>query len=177
MAKINKVELKGVKPTLGREGYGFTANVYHNNKNVGSVADYGDGAICLNISLQKGKEEELKEIAKAYYKKYPTYGVGTHSDDFILTCFFQELHELKEHETTFKKNVKKGYKKLLVLSQAKRGEDPTKDTSYIYNDVIIGCNFEGDTPSKALVEKLEKDYPNTKEIIWKFTKLEDFDIE
>lgn len=176
MANIKGVELKGTKKTSGREGCGFTANVYLNNKKVGDVADYGDGSICLSINMKKEDENKAKEIAKSYYTQCPKWGVKV-EDDYILNDFFRELYELKENETVYKKQVKKGFDKMLILSQCKRDEDLLAITSYIYEDVTVSCKYQGDEPTKTLMEKIEKAYPNTKCIIAKYNKLEDFDIK
>lgn len=176
MAKIKNVELKSVKATLGREGYGFTANVYVMGKKVGSVADYGDGSICLDINIPREKMEEVKKIAIEYYKEHPKYGVDI-NDEYILNDFFNELYELKDNETIYKKNAKKGFDKMIILAHSKREEDPMKDTNYIYSDIAISCRYQGETPSKKFMEDLEKEHPNNRVIIAKYHSLDDFIIE
>ena len=176
MAKIKNVELKAIKKTIGREGDGFTANVYYNKKKVGSVADYGDGAISLSVYIDKDKQEELKKIAIDYYKEHPKYYVDINSDR-VLSDFLSELHELKFYEDVYKKNLKKGWQKLLVLAHTNRNEYPFKDTEYAYEDISISCNYQGENPSESLMNKIRKAHPNTTCIIGKYNCIDDFIIE
>lgn len=95
MASIKNFELKNIKRTLGREGYGATATMYLNGKKIGAYADYGDGAggECDYIS-KKAKEEMMKLVIE--YAK-------THPNEYIVNLFKNEPKRFEEECEIFKK--------------------------------------------------------------------------
>lgn len=111
MAKIFNFELKALKSFTGREGIGFTANLYFKNKKVGEVNDYADGA-GTNFDWDYKVSNEIKEQAivsvRDYYAKYPSWRITeTTTDIGYIAVLCDELYELKETEKFFKKQIKK----------------------------------------------------------------------
>lgn len=126
MAKIYGVELKAVKYFEGREGIGFTSNIYLNNKKIGRFLDYADGAMVeYNFDL-KAKEEELEKIAEKYFQDYPK---ALFYENYKVGEFLEELLQLKEREEQYKKLIKKNDKGVLLIgSYHKRTEHPGIET-------------------------------------------------
>lgn len=71
MASIKGFQMKNIKNTLGREGYGCTATMYLNGKKIGTYADYGDGAMEDVNYVSKEAEEEMMKVVIAYAKEHP----------------------------------------------------------------------------------------------------------
>lgn len=137
MAGIMGISLKAIKRTVGREGDGFLANVYLNNKKISTVADYGDGGgyeICIEQEKKLFEEivqkyPELDNFALKSTKEYlERKAKGTlpmrdfsKRDDFPLDevfyePFFSKLYCLHCLESNFKKCLRKGYSALVSVS-------------------------------------------------------------
>lgn len=95
MASIKGFQLKNVKRTLGREGYGTIATMYLNGKKIGTYEDYGDGG-CedVNYVSQEAREEMVKLIIK--YAK-------TNPNEFIVNLYKERPRQYKEECERFKK--------------------------------------------------------------------------
>ena len=127
MAKILGVQLKSRKTWEAREGLGCTANIYMDNKKIGTFYDAGDGG-CVDINIDTPEaRNELARRAKKYFEKYPfdTTGLDETKLDgktfeekynFLVDTesFINEVDALYEREQFWKKQVKKGFKILLV---------------------------------------------------------------
>nr|WP_317428556.1 hypothetical protein [uncultured Blautia sp.] len=190
MAGIMGINLKAIKKTVGREGDGFLANVYLNNKKIGTVADYGDGGgyeICIE------QEKKLfEEIVQKYYEKYPELdnfalkstkeylerkAKGTlpmrdfsKRDDFPLDevfyePFFSKLYCLHCLERDFKKGLQKGYSALVIVSYVYiPGEPLALDEAY-----YTGGSKEAFEEIKSHVKRLAFE-------ITQYTSMNDFVI-
>lgn len=83
---INGYTLKSIKNFMGREGYGFSASLYYNNKKIGEVTDTADGSGETDVYL------DLK-----YQKDH---------DETVNTDFIERLYELYGQEQSFKNMIK-----------------------------------------------------------------------
>ena len=95
MASIKGFQLKNVKQTLGREGYGCTATMYLNGKKIGTYADYGDGG-CEDVCyVSKVAEEEMMKVIIEYAKIRP--------NEFVINLYHERPQQFKEECERFKK--------------------------------------------------------------------------
>ena len=95
MASIKGFQLKFVKQTFGREGYGCIASMYLHGKKIGTYADYGDGA-CEDVEyVSKEAEEEMMKVVIAYAKEHPC--------KFIVDFYHERPQQFKEECENFKK--------------------------------------------------------------------------
>lgn len=95
MASIKGFQLKNVKQTMGREGYGCLATMYLNGKKIGTYADYGDGA-CEDVNyVSKDAEREMMKVIIAYAKDHP--------NDFVINLYKERPQQYKEECERFKK--------------------------------------------------------------------------
>lgn len=95
MASIKGFQMKNVKNTLGREGYGCTATMYLNGNKIGTYADYGDGG-CEDVDyVSKEAEEDMMKIIIAYAKE--------NHNDFIINLYKERPQQFKEECERFKK--------------------------------------------------------------------------
>lgn len=137
MASIKGVNLKAIKKTIGIEGEGFLANIYLQNKKIGTVTNYGDGG-CYHICIEK-EERVLEDIVRTYYKEHPeldnfalksveeylerkengTLPLRNFSDTDIYILyeyFLSKVYRLHCLEKEFTNAVKKGYTALVTIS-------------------------------------------------------------
>ena len=95
MASIKGFQLKNVKNTLGREGYGCTATMYLNGKKIGTYADYGDGG-CEDVDyVSKDAEADMMRVIISYAKE--------HHNEFIINLYHERPQQFKEECEIFKK--------------------------------------------------------------------------
>lgn len=95
MASIKGFQLKNVKKTLGREGYGCTATMYLNGKKIGAYADYGDGG-CEDVNyVSKEAEKEMMKTIISYAKEK--------KNNFIIDLYEKRPNQYKEECERFKK--------------------------------------------------------------------------
>jgi hypothetical protein len=95
MASIKGFQLKNVKQTLGREGYGCTASMYLNGKKIGTYEDYGDGG-CEDVTyVSKEAEETMTRVIIEYAKEHPS--------KFIVNLYHERPQQFKEECERFKK--------------------------------------------------------------------------
>jgi hypothetical protein len=95
MASIKGFQLKSVKQTLGREGYGCMATMYLNGKKIGTYADYGDGG-CEDVEyVSKAAEEAMMKVVIDYAKTY--------QNDFVVQIYKDRPQQFKEECEIFKK--------------------------------------------------------------------------
>ena len=90
---INGYTLKSIKNFMGREGYGFNANLYHNGKKIGEVTDPANGSGEIDIYLDSS------------YR-------GQHEN--VDTDFLERLYLLNDQEKAFKSMMKKEPEKVLI---------------------------------------------------------------
>ena len=95
MANIYGFQMKNIKSTLGREGYGCFANLYLNGKKIGTYTDYGDGAMGDATYKSPEAEKEMTEFIVAYAKKNP--------DKYIVNLYKENPERYKEECNNFKK--------------------------------------------------------------------------
>lgn len=95
MASIKGFQLKNVKNTMGREGYGCIATMYLNGKKIGTYADYGDGA-CEDVDyVSKDAEADMMRVIIDYAKE--------HRNEFIINLYHERPQQFKEECERFKK--------------------------------------------------------------------------
>ena len=88
MASIKGFQLKNVKNTLGREGYGCTATMYLNGKKIGTYADYGDGG-CEDVDyVSKDAEADMMRVIIDYAKE--------HRNEFIINIYHERPQQFKK---------------------------------------------------------------------------------
>lgn len=133
MAKIKGFELKGVKVFTARNGYGLSANIYLNNKKIGTAYDAGNGG-AMDIFIEKPENRsKFSEVVETYYRENPSTLDGENG-------FIDELAALKEIESVFKKNEKKGYPITIALSFNKRNADLNEIS--LEEDIVLGLSSE-----------------------------------
>ena len=94
MASIKGFQLKNVKRTLGREGYGCMATMYLNGKKIGTYEDYGDGA-CEDVTyVSKEAEEAMMKVIIDFAKGY--------DNEFIVNLYHERPQQFKEECERFK---------------------------------------------------------------------------
>ena len=95
MASIKGFQMKSVKQTLGREGYGCTATLYLNGKKIGTYANYGDGG-CEDVTyVSKDAKEAMMKIIIEYAKEHP--------DEYIVDLYKKRTEQFEEECQRFKK--------------------------------------------------------------------------
>jgi hypothetical protein len=95
MASIKGFQLKNVKNTMGREGYGCLATMYLNGKKIGTYADYGDGG-CEDVTyVSKDAKENMMKVIIEYAKENP--------NDFVINIYKERPQQFKEECERFKK--------------------------------------------------------------------------
>lgn len=152
MAAIKGVQLKSVKTFESRNGYGFSANLYINNKKVGVVGDEGRGGETDISIIKKEDRETFYQIVQQYYQENP-------ADSNASYDFVEELLGLSEMEKIFKNNLKKGFTALVDLRYTKRqGEDLSAITEIKVDEVVglrnishLNTVLEGDKPVEYTV--------------------------
>jgi hypothetical protein len=127
MAKVFGVQMKAIKKWESRDGFGLSANVYLDNKKVGTYFDNGDGSMPdLRLDNYSETLPILKQRAKQYFEKYPVDATGLELDDedileirypflFDEDAFIEEVLRITENEKICKKEFKKGFK-IVVLT-------------------------------------------------------------
>ena len=94
MASIKGFQLKNVKQTLGREGYGCIASMYLNGKKIGTYEDYGDGA-CEDVTyVSPEAEKEMMKTIIEFAKEY--------DNDFVINLYKERPQQFKEECERFK---------------------------------------------------------------------------
>lgn len=173
MAKIFGIQLKAVRSYMTSDGYAVFANVYLKNKMVGEIYDEGVGAGLWGSFKSKEIENELIEIVKKYYEKYPTFAINSSRSDFgMLMDFFDDFLLLCDVEKDYKSNCKKGFPITLLLKTHSREEDPFAIVDNYKSPIILGMKVWDEKAETYIREK----YPKYKNIEV-FSKLEDFIIE
>lgn len=115
MASIKNVQLKGIKVGFGHDGGGFNANIYLNNKKIGSTLDDGWGGP-LQVDIEKEKEA-FAQLTEEYAKE---------ENETLLSADEKIIHDLltlNDLEKEYKKAVKKGYSSILHLDYYPRNDD------------------------------------------------------
>ena len=97
--------ITALKTFEGREGIGYTCNLYLNDKKVGSVRDTANGGP-VEFDIKEEAMIALKEEAKAFY------GEDSHYDE---DCYIEELTIMHEVNQSLKRKCKnKVYLKLVT---------------------------------------------------------------
>lgn len=161
MATINGIGFKGVKTFTGREGHGFTANVYLNNKKVGMVADYANGGP-LDIDIEPKHREAVMAEINAYLETEKTTVMLDNEEDF-----FNALFTLYETEKTYKSNSKKGFGVLSVFHYVPK-DAPLSDPRHMKYPEMRG--FSEISVVEEFKQKFKPVYTED------FTALEQFNI-
>ena len=157
MASINGISLKKVTEFKGHEGEPcYQGDVYLGSKKVGFWSQDAWGAIvdnvCLDVnyseSLLRSKVKELnidkaKHIARADGSSDTLY--------FSLESLFSDLLILQDHEKSFKKAVKVGYKGLVVVS------DGYHETQWRLSQFYLDAFSDEELYKELEVEKSKKD--------------------
>ena len=147
---INGYTLKAVKHFMGNEGYGFSANLYYNNKKIGEVTDTANGSCEIDIYLDMKHEAE--------------HGKNLDTD------FIERLYRLGDQEKSFKDMMKKTPDKALICVTFSK---PTKNGDYYLEyhgskgmTEEIFTEWHEKINSGGQIEKIEI-----------FTSLDDFNIQ
>lgn len=163
MATIKGISLKSVKQFTGREGYGFSANVYLGSKKIGTAHDDASGGP-MQIDISSDYTEQFGDIVKTYYDENPATYMGE-------DMFIEELLELNFREKEFKKNSKKGFPILVFVAYEKRNaphEDFAK-RDFSKQDFIVSVREMKD------VQLVKEKHPAVEYIVYQ--SLEDFKIQ
>lgn len=162
MAKLMGVQLKAVKRWEGMEGYGLSANLYIDNKKVGTVLDEGNGGMIF-INVLREKQNLLDERRTKYFEKYPPVSTSDTDEE----SFIYELIYKTEDESDFKKFVKRGYPIMVAT------EHPI-----VFDEPMPVCERVGCKTFKAAsdyIAEKKKEWP--KMVFKTYGCLEDFIIE
>lgn len=119
MAKIKGVKVVEKETWTGRDGYGLLADVFVDNKKVGTYRDDGDGSMPY-LDTDASATKIIKERAEKYFDEFPPDLTGaniTNKEDpkkkyhfmFDENAFIEEILALNENEKLAKKEYKKGY--------------------------------------------------------------------
>lgn len=157
MAKIKGYEAKAIKTFMGEDYQGFTANLYHENKKVGTVADYGYGGP-ISIDVSKDGLEEMQRLGEEYLKEK-----GSEFDS--IDIFASDIVQLKELEGDFKKAIKQGYGSVVMLSDNFEDENGNTKGAKMTKSLRVPKNYKGDVN--------EENYDNVEV----YSSLEDFIIK
>ena len=138
MAEINGFKLKAYKTFIGREGYGYSAKLTLNGKEVGLAADYANGgAVDL---LWKGSEDEtniLMSTMKEIADNAKSTLIGFEDTNSSMESILELLAELNQFEKIYIRQSKK---------------KPDVDSFFI---LISGptwmCSVMGDSPAIATI--------------------------
>lgn len=95
MASVKGFQMKNVRRTLGREGYGYLGTLYLNGKKIGTYEDYGDGAPENVEYVSKEAEKEMMELIISYAKDHP--------DEYIANLYRERPEQYKNECERFKK--------------------------------------------------------------------------
>lgn len=167
MASMNGLEVKGVKFYPDHEGamipYG---NIYFKGKKVAAFReDAWGGPIVIDFTHKTISQQEVEDAFHGIVKK-----LGW--DDFYdsIDILVEELIELKEYESIFKKQQKDN--RILILIR----EDYTVNRSV--NAMFPATYYNPKNPTEAEIkmyaEKLKEKYP--KGVIHVFRTLDDFNL-
>jgi len=96
---LNEWQVKGVKNTIGMEGYGAIGNLYRNYKKVGEFADYGDGGMVNFHFINKKEEEDFIEAEKPFRDSEIMKG------EFALSILLSAFDIEKQLNKAMKKNT------------------------------------------------------------------------
>jgi len=166
MAKIKGIQLKSVKDFVGREGYGFSANIYLDNKNVGEVLDTANGSGEFEFHYKdKSQTEILARLSKEYFKENPKYmlyfdekGSERSQNEGYISDMVEELKLLTFVEKAYKKYTKQGFPITIFVEFNERNKD-IMDSDYNSEEAfVLGAKVWDD----AMKAKLKKDYPLAK---------------
>lgn len=184
MAKMANIELKSYRTFEGRDGMGFSGNIYYNKKKVGEVFDYADGSIEYDFHfISKEIEKEVSDVVRQYYEKHPCvdtskiYNTSIDQIDmdnlpvkdtakiepwFLMTDFFYNLTDLKEKENVFKKMQKDGYGQLVCIDYYSVAGSPTPkpemyqcSVSYNSANVLEMARLKSKTAHMTIYRTLE----------------------
>ena len=186
MASINGITLKNLKTFDGKEGEGFSASIYLDNKKIGTVVDSAYGG-CYDYDFEVGKYNVFLDKVKEHYRKHPCVdnfkifncsveefleikdNLPFHKVDDMLEIedtFIYDLKVLTDFEKIYKKNLKKNRSVMIVLDAYSLIGRPTPLCK------ILSCNETYDY-SKDIKEHTDK-YPTGYATIYK--RIEDFVI-
>ena len=182
MARIYGVQMKAIKQWEARDGIGTSANIYIDNKKVGTFYDAGDGG-CVDINIDTAEaRQKLEERTKKYFENFPFDKTGIEKKGFtgdfdkkysFLTnseAFLEEVYNLQNNENFFKKNVKKGFKMLVVFDYPFFAEGP--------HPYLPATMYGGKDPLATItkfVKEKKKQFPYLKTKT--YGALEDFNID
>lgn len=166
MAKIYNFELKGVK-SINEDG--FSANLYFNNKKIGSYIDNNDETLPTIKFEQKLSQENISQLLneiKSFYEKNPKEMISN-TDEYLIIEFVEELYRLRELETIFKKLNKKEHTSLIELRFSKRA---SYISDYQREDICLSTTRLDEEFETKLFEK----YKPAEYTVYK--SLDDFNI-
>ena len=146
---INGYTLKSVKNFMGREGYGFSANLYHNGKRIGEVTDTANGSGEIDIYLDMDCRDQHKNVD---------------------TDFLERLYLLHGQEKSFKAKTKSGLDKALICVAF---SEPTTDWNYY----LEYTGSKSMTEDVFITWYNKNGVGGTIEKIDIFTSLDDFNIQ
>ena len=109
MARINGVEIRGLKRFIGTEGYAFQGNIYIDGKKQGFWSQDANGGVTDWFDFDT---ELLKSRIPLRIKEDTSLGTA----GLNLEVFMDELILLKDDEKQFKKSQKKGFNIVVALN-------------------------------------------------------------
>lgn len=173
MAKIKGLQLKAYKSFEGREGYGFSANLYYKNKKVAFCFDSADGGeMDIDwLNNDKNLKEEIKTISEKYLKENELVSSDNpiHSQGYIANMI-EELIRLSDIEKVLKKKKKQNPNGFVVYLRYIKANTRAKDidfSNYKEDDILSGNDWNEEIEKLILAKYKPVEY----EI---YTKLEDF---
>ena len=124
--------MKNVKKTHGREGEGFTANVYISSRKIGTFADYARGGLGEIDFVSKKDEEDFAHLVFAYGDKYP--------DQYILDLLEKKPERLEDEKQRIREY-------LPFISEKEMTLNALSNDGYGYpvvcTDGIYQCDYKG----------------------------------
>ncbi len=169
MASMNGLEVKGVKFYPDHEGamipYG---NIYLNGKKVGAFRTDSWGGPMQYDHTHKTITE--KEVVDAFHGIVKKLGWNDFYDD--MDILVEELVELKEYESIFKKLQKAG--RIMILIRVDNSLDPMKDSHNRFNGAYYSPKNPSEQEIKKYADKLKEDHPTG--VVQVFRTLDDFNL-
>lgn len=178
MASIKGIQLTSVKNFIGREGYGFSANIYFNGEKAGEVLDTADGSGAFKLCFANEKaEKDMAECSMKYFDENPKYFMYYKAKEDsesgrmegIISDVIEELKFLDEVEKFYKKQLKQGYPVTVTVEYNERTKS-FMDDDYNSDAVdMVGAKIWNEKVEKKLKEK----YPEAK-VFTAYESLDDF---
>lgn len=155
MIKIQGISLVNVKEFVGREGYGFNAEIKMGNTKVGTVNDYADGSGMVEIYVREEYKVDFDKAVERFSKgmkddiRYQRQLELDGLEEHVLISFILENKNLEKEA---RKMFKDGFDRVfIVAAYLTVDEVAEKDLWDAYSDrFLYGINDPSETKESLL---------------------------